>query len=272
VGERELGERVDAQRRPYETHWQMNPRTRAVLDEALDAAMAARGGRPPSVVLDVGCGRQSNVVFPGAELVVGTDIDGEGLAGNRTVDIAIAGDIVATDLPERSVDAIACIYVLEHVRHPDLVLAKFARALRPGGVLVVAVPNVAAPKAKITRWTPLSFHTFVYRRLLGRNDPNTGLPFATVLDPSIRPDRIEELARDIGLRVLLRRDFEDNKQRQLRQRIHLDGRAWSLVRRACRGLTGGRVDPADSDVVFALERIADPAPSELARALEPAAA
>ena len=52
MGERELSERVDAHRRPYETHWQMNPRTRAVLDEALDAAMAARGGRPPSVVLD----------------------------------------------------------------------------------------------------------------------------------------------------------------------------------------------------------------------------
>lgn len=259
---------MTGERRSFETHWQMNPNTRAIFDGAIDAAVAARGDAPIDVVLDVGCGRQSNIVFPGARWTVGTDADAVGLAGNRTIDLAVEADIVAAELPERSVDAIACIYVLEHVDHPDVVFARMARALRPDGVMVVAVPNVSAPKALVTRSTPLWFHTFVYRRLLGRNDPNTGLPFETVLDPSIRPDRLAHLAELCGLDVVFREDFEDNKQRQLRAKFHLGGRLWSMVRSTLRALTGNKVDPEQSDVVFAFHRRDGSASGELATALQ----
>ncbi len=258
------------ERREFETYWQMNPVTREILDQAINAAMSARGGAPIEVALDVGCGRQSNVVFPGARQVVGTDLDIEGLRMNTTVDAAVEADIVAADIPEASVDAIACIYVLEHVAHPDQVFAKFARALRPGGVLVIAVPNVAAPKAKITRITPLWFHTFVYRQLLGRRDPDHGMPFATVLDPSIRPDRLENLASICGLDVLYRTDFEDNKQGQLRERFHLTGAPWRAARRMTLTLTRHRVDPEESDVVLAFQRSTPRATGPLADAVRAA--
>lgn len=248
----------------------MNPVTRGILDRAIDAAMSARGGAAIEVALDVGCGRQSNVVFPGARKVVGTDLDIEGLRLNKTVDAAVEADIVAADIPAVSVDAIACIYVLEHVAHPDQVFAKFARALRPGGVLVIAVPNVAAPKAKITRITPLWFHKFVYQRLLGRRDAEHGMPFATVLDPAIRPDRLENLASICGLDVLYRTDFEDNKQGQLRERFHLTGAPWRAVRRATLTLTRHRVDPEESDVVFAFQRSGATAVGPLADAIRSA--
>lgn len=257
--------------RSFETHWRMNPRTRAILDEAIAAAVAARGGSPIDIVLDVGCGRQSNVVFPGAGRVVGTDIDDEGLAENRTISVGILADVGQVDVPEQSVDAIACIYVLEHVDRPDRVLGKLARALRPDGVLVLAIPNTAAPKARVTRRTPLWFHRFVYERLLGRRDPNTGHPFPTVLDSSIRPDRIENLAAICGLEVVYRRDFEDNKQRQLRERFHLEGIVWKGVRGAMRVVTGGRIDPELSDVVFTLHRPVATAVGTLAEALAPPA-
>lgn len=260
-------DRPTGERREFETHWRMNARTRAVLDTAIDAAMAARGGAPIDQVLDVGCGRQSNVVFPGARRVVGTDVDIEGLRANQTVDEAIEADIVATPIPELSVDAIACIYVLEHVPHPDRVFAKLARALRPGGVMVIAVPNVSAPKAAITRFTPLWFHKLVYVKLLGRNDPNVGDPFATVLDGAIRPDRLEDLAEVCGLDVLERIDFEDNKQQQLRQKFKLTGAPWRLVRSIGRGLTRGRMDPELSDVAFAFQRRSGEATGGLADAL-----
>lgn len=256
------------ERRDFETHWRMNPVTRRILDEAIGAAVAARGGAPFDRVLDVGCGRQSNVVFPGAAHVVGTDLDVRGLDGNVTVDVAVAADIVAAEIPERSVDAIACIYVLEHVAHPDRVFGKLARALKPGGVMVIAVPNVAAPKAKATKYTPLSFHNFVYERLLGRKEEGTShLPFATVLDGSIRPDRIENLAAICGLEVLLRTDFEDNKQRELRKKVKLGGAPWQALRALVRGVTRGRVDPELSDVVFAFQRTDATPTGDLADAL-----
>ncbi len=243
-------------RRPFETHWRMNPVTRGVFDEAIAAAVVAAAGadRPLDVVLDIGCGRQSNIVFPDTKWTVGTDVDAVGLAANQWIDVAVETNIVEADVPEGSVDAIACIYVLEHVERPDVVFAKMARALRPGGVMVVAFPNVSMPKAKITRWTPLWFHSFVYRRLLGRNDPNTGDPFETVLDGAIRPDRVERLAEVCGLDVVFRRDFEDNKQRQLREKFHLVGGLWTLTRRLFRAVSLNRMDPADSDVVFAFQR------------------
>lgn len=258
---------VTEEPRAYETHWQMNPVTRGIFDEAIAAAAAARGDRPFDVVLDVGCGRQSNIVFPGTRYTVGTDVDAVGLAANQWIDVAVETNIVDAELPEDSVDAIACIYVLEHVEKPDVVFAKMARALRADGVMVVAFPNVSMPKAKVTRWTPLWFHSFVYRRLLGRNDPNTGDPFETVLDGAIRPDRVERLAEVCGLDLVYRRDFEDNKQRQLREKFHLVGGLWSVTRGFFRTVTGNRMDPADSDVVFAFRRRSGAASGTLADAL-----
>jgi SAM-dependent methyltransferase len=266
------GNQHDGDRRPYETHWRMNPVTRGIFDDAIAAAVAARGDRPFDLVLDVGCGRQSNIVFPNTRYTAGTDLDAVGLAGNQWIDVGIETNIVEADLPEASVDAIACIYVLEHVEKPDVVFAKMARALRPDGVMVVAFPNVSMPKAKVTRWTPLWFHSFVYRRLLGRNDPNTGDPFETVLDGAIRPDRVERLAEICGLDVVYRRDFEDNKQRQLRERFHVVGGVWSAIRSGFRLVTGNRMDPEYSDVAFAFRRRSGSATGELAEAIAAAPA
>jgi SAM-dependent methyltransferase len=47
-----------------------------------------------------------------------------------------------------SLDAVVASSVLEYVRDPAAVLAECARVLRPGGVLVCTVPNVADP----VRW------------------------------------------------------------------------------------------------------------------------
>jgi SAM-dependent methyltransferase len=47
-----------------------------------------------------------------------------------------------------SLDAVVAASVLEYVRDPAAVLAECARVLRPGGVLLCTVPNVAAP----VRW------------------------------------------------------------------------------------------------------------------------
>lgn len=129
--------------------------------------------------------------------------------------------------------------------------------------MVIAIPNVAAPKAKITRLTPLRFHRFVYERLLDRPITDGG-PFPTVLDGSIRPDRLENLAAICGLQYVQRRDFEDNKQRLLRSKLYLTGIPWRVARRVVLALTAGRVDPALSDVVLTFSRPVVPPSGTLA--------
>jgi SAM-dependent methyltransferase len=72
------------------------------------------------------------------------------------VDIALADDLksrpnvtaiegqlpgVLQDLPDRSLDVILCMSVLEHLWEPGQALSHFRRLLRPGGVCAVNVPS-----------------------------------------------------------------------------------------------------------------------------------
>lgn len=251
--------------RAYETHWQMNAVSRAVFDRCSEAAEVALGGRTGLVALDIGCGRQSNVVFAGASEVIGVDVDPKGLESNQTLTKRVFGDAVTTPIPEASADAVACIFTLEHVDLPDVVFGKLARALRPGGVLVIAVPHVRSPKAVVTKRTPQRFHEWFYRRILGRTAEGEGIPFETVLDPAIRPDRLRRLAGALGLEVVHEEEFEDNKQRQVREKLHVEGRVWGATRKATAAVL--RHDPAITDYVAVYQRPAEPVAGELAEVL-----
>jgi SAM-dependent methyltransferase len=77
-------------------------------------------------------------------------------------------DVRAQDLDEltaegTSYDAVILWHVAEHVHNPATTLLKIARLLRPGGVLMIAVPNFGSPEARIGKsgW----FHLDVPRHL-----------------------------------------------------------------------------------------------------------
>jgi 2-polyprenyl-3-methyl-5-hydroxy-6-metoxy-1,4-benzoquinol methylase len=57
------------------------------------------------------------------------------------------------------IDAVVAGDVLEHLGQPELLMQRIARALRPGGVLMVSVPNVA----NVVVRTELLFGRFEYR-------------------------------------------------------------------------------------------------------------
>jgi 2-polyprenyl-3-methyl-5-hydroxy-6-metoxy-1,4-benzoquinol methylase len=49
--------------------------------------------------------------------------------------------IASLPVPSSSLDGVLCSSVLEYVQDPDGCLAEFVRVLRPGGLLLVSVPN-----------------------------------------------------------------------------------------------------------------------------------
>ena len=78
------------------------------------------------------------------------------------VDISLADDLksrpnitviegklpgVLQDLPDRSLDVVLCMSVLEHLWEPDQALTHFRRLVRPGGVLAVNVPSWRGKRA-----------------------------------------------------------------------------------------------------------------------------
>jgi glycosyltransferase involved in cell wall biosynthesis/SAM-dependent methyltransferase len=110
----------------------------------------------PGRLLDVGCGGGHLLGAALAEgwRAVGTDLAHEACATAAAAGTAVQADARALPFAEAGFDALTLVNVLDHTIDPLRVLREAARVLRPGGLLVVRIPNAAfhAP------WAPLLSH------------------------------------------------------------------------------------------------------------------
>jgi 2-polyprenyl-3-methyl-5-hydroxy-6-metoxy-1,4-benzoquinol methylase len=117
-------------------------------------------------VLDVGCGRGvvlGELANRGFE-VHGQEISAEAARGvDPRAEIRIAASVAEAGYPDCSLDEVIIWHVLEHLPDPRGTLEALHRALKPGGRLVVAVPNFESAQA---RWTGAEwFHLDLPRHL-----------------------------------------------------------------------------------------------------------
>ena len=118
-------------------------------------------------MLDIGCGRGlllREFQVRGWE-VQGTELSEPAARFAREllglpVQIGLVEEL---NYPDAGFDAVVLWHVLEHVSDPGVMLAEIRRLLRPGGVLLVGVPNLASWEARLARdkW----FHLDVPRHL-----------------------------------------------------------------------------------------------------------
>ncbi len=105
----------------------------------------------PGRILDIGCGRGlflalmrehgwtvSGVEFSRETAAYASEVHG--------IDVK-TGDAAEWGFDDHSFDVITITHVLEHVQNPSGVLSECGRLLRPGGLLVIAVPNIASLQA-----------------------------------------------------------------------------------------------------------------------------
>lgn len=104
--------------------------------------------RHPSLLVDVGCdgGTLTRIVAEcsRAGTVVGIDIKAESVEYARKTKCGIefyAADARSLPLRDGVADVVTLLEVLEHVPNPGRVLREAHRVLKPGGLLVVLVPN-----------------------------------------------------------------------------------------------------------------------------------
>ena len=107
------------------------------------------GGR----VLDVGCGSGALLgrLAGRAGYRAGVELSASAARAAAEVADEVLNRPITDDLPLEpgSFDVVVCADVLEHVLDPAAVLSTAARLCRPGGAVVVSVPNVAFWQARL---------------------------------------------------------------------------------------------------------------------------
>ena len=110
----------------------------------------------PGRILDCGCGAGDNarILSDRGWHVTGITIDPQeaAVAGQFCEAVHIAD--LEKGLPQvinRSFDAVLASHVLEHLARPERLLGDVGKRLKPGGVLAVALPNIAHYQQRILR-------------------------------------------------------------------------------------------------------------------------
>ncbi len=196
-----------------EAPYHMNAEEIAKMQKVVDRFL---NGKEELDLLEAGCGSRSHLRIPSHARVTGMDLSKRQLEKNSDLHEKILGDLQTHELPASRFDIIVCWDVLEHLPYPQKALENFVKALKPGGILVLAVPNVFSLKSLIAKWTPYGFHVWVYRTLL--HDDTAGIdgnsPYPTYHRFSIAPGALQKSLEKRGLKTEYFSMYESEFQKE----------------------------------------------------------
>lgn len=200
-----------------------------------EAAGALLKGKSRIKILEAGCGSDSQIQFPAAVYAVGIDISRDELEKNVSLQEKILGDIQDYPLPEGKFDAVVCWMVLEHLPRPKDALANLFRCVKPGGLLILGVPNLASIKGIATKLTPFWFHNLFYRLMRYKSRH-----FPTYLRMAILPGKMIRFAEASGFSVAFCRLAEGGVSKRLRARFRSAHVAFSTMDFIARTISLGK--------------------------------
>lgn len=216
-------------------------------------------GREPIAVLEAGCGSTGHIDLGGNLRLTGIDISENQLRRNSQLDERILGDIQSYRWPAPRFDAVVCWDVLEHLPRPAAALDNLFDAVKPGGIVVLAFPNLYSLKGLVTKLTPYFVHVWFYRLMGDRRPIDAFDQFPTYLRPSMAPTPVRRHGDEKGLSVVYFRLYEGPVQAELRGRSRLADRFFGVLGVASRALSLGRLDMNLSDCMLVFRK---PAPGD----------
>lgn len=159
-------------------------------------------------ILEAGCGRQWYFPMKGISFrLTGVDLDARALEARQCekgdLAEAVVGDLRTIDLSEGKYDVVYSSFVLEHVSGATQALERFVRWLKPGGIILLRIPDRNSVHGFVTRMTPFWLHV-LYHRLFWKKK-NAGKPgyepYPTVHDNVISQRGIREFAHQHGMNI-----------------------------------------------------------------------
>ncbi len=142
-----------------------------------------------------------------SSVLTGVDIDKDALeirnACIHDLDEAIHGDLRTVQFEQGRFDVVYSSFVLEHISGAEDVLRRMTGWLKPGGIIIVEIPDPDSVKGLITRLTPHWFHVLLLPPRLGiktAGHPGHG-PYRTLFDPVISRRGIRDFCHRHGLQL-----------------------------------------------------------------------
>jgi len=204
-------------------------------------------------VLEAGCGSASHLDFGNKARLVGIDISEIQLHRNALLHEKILGDVQHYNLPSESFDVIVCWDVLEHLPLPELAVRRFSHAIKPGGLIILKLPNVLSVKGLVTKFFPHWVHVLAYRHFYG--DKNAGKndnpPFKTFLRFHISATSLQNQGAQLGLRSAYVSTFDVAEIDWLRQK-RVTHSLYVIVKGIVEFLSFGRI--GDSELILVLRK------------------
>lgn len=157
-------------------------------------------------VLEAGCGRFWPLKLDDIGVTMtGIDADAEAIKARTDLAKSIVGDICDEALaPREGFDVVFNSYVLEHVRGAEKALRNLIGWTRPGGLLILRIPDRDSAYGAVTRLTPLWFH-ILYKRLVQRfkesGEPGFG-PYPTYHEKVVSVDGVKAVCAATGCEIV----------------------------------------------------------------------
>lgn len=186
---------------------------RVILDASVERSLMVNAIKNSAVdgqvrVLEAGCGSKWGLVPSGVDLhITGIDLDPEALRIRQEtrgdLQVAIVADLHDVDLPESAFDVAYCSYVLEHVDNAEAVLDRLINSVRPGGRLILRVPDGRSVFGWVAKHTPHPTHVW-FKKYVERF-PDAGkpghAPYPTVYEPIVSVNGLERWADRRDLKI-----------------------------------------------------------------------
>jgi SAM-dependent methyltransferase len=148
------------------------------------------------------------------------DIDEDQIRNNDYAQQTILGDIQSHRFKPETFNLVICYNVIEHLADVEAALLGFCESLKQGGLVLIGAPNPKSLSGVVTKYSPHWFHVWFYRHV--RGDKNAGLPgqapFPTFFHPLVSLPRLETFAREHGLQVIYKKEYESPRFPEMRAR------------------------------------------------------
>ena len=155
-------------------------------------------------ILEAGCGRRWSLDLTGVGYsLTGVDINPDCMKARRDLDCQIVGDLRSVELDPNSYDVAFCSFVLEHIDGAEQVLTRLVAALKPGGFLLLRIPDRDSAYGFMARHSPHRLHVLFKRYVQGNKNagkPGHG-PFPVAYDHVVSWPGIVNFCNQHGLEI-----------------------------------------------------------------------